>query len=606
MSAGALDASVTLDEVFTVVVQKRVPLAPELAGYLVLEIAEHADPAGGDVDPRSVFVGEEGTVALVKPKRDAPTGDAEASIRAALARLLEASGSQTPALSAASKRKSGTGLAALAEELEAALIPVNRAAGRRALARLAREVKRVTLGVGRNAMPSSSDSAPISRRTSSPSHHPPAVVESTPPPPPARGPSPSFSREEEPTTARGQIPEEVLKKATPEPLDASELPTMQFEPGGVRTPSPSQADVDDLISDFGVSGKTSEEQHARNLKALVGLDPTPPPPPEIMRRLETREVSVQGTDSGVESLLAMGADAPEERRETSRAAPQPARRGPRSPSPPPQRASAASIPGLDERQLPTQPSSVKKMRASSPSSAQLKAKRGSRAVLVLAIVLVLGGGYATWRLLPGVMAGRAPAPTASALVAPTAPVATSCKATLIVGDVPPHAEVLLRSGQAPIDVPDMPVGTRLEFVATAEGFSPKRVVVPAGASWDNGPDGKPRFEAGVQLDKSKARAGTNDPWPAGEPGSEVGGQGPPGTVHVVATPRGAEVWMLVGTDPAAHIEQLRCNQDFDILIAGPTTFRKRLRVSAGDFVEETTPGAPKPKVPTRVARVSAK
>jgi hypothetical protein len=64
--------------------------------------------------------------------------------------------------------------------------------------------------------------------------------------------------------------------------------------------------------------------------------------------------------------------------------------------------------------------------------------------------------------------------------------------------------------------------------------------------------------------------------------------------------------MLVGTDPAAHIEQLRCNQDFDILVAGPTTFRKRLRVSGGDFVEETTPGAPPPKVPTRVARVSAK
>src|ERR1019366_10022648 len=162
------------------------------------------------------------------------------------------------------------------------------------------------------------------------------------------------------------------------------------------------------------------------------------------------------------------------------------------------------------------------------------------------------------------------------------------------------------SGQAPIDVPDMPVGTRLEFVATAEGYAPKRVVVPAGASWDNGADSKPRFEAGVQLDKSKAHAGANDPWPAGEPGSEVGGQGPPGTVHVVATPRGTEVWMLVGTDPAAHIEPLHCNQDFEILVAGPTTFRKRLRVSGGDFVDETTPGTPAPKVPIRVARVSAK
>ncbi len=59
MSGDAIDASVTLDEVLAVVGSKRVPLAPELAGYLVLEIAEHADPAGGDIDAKSVFVGEE-------------------------------------------------------------------------------------------------------------------------------------------------------------------------------------------------------------------------------------------------------------------------------------------------------------------------------------------------------------------------------------------------------------------------------------------------------------------------------------------------------------------------------------------------------------------
>ena len=70
---------------------------------------------------------------------------------AILAKLLDASGSATPALTASARRKAGAGLPALVAELEAALIPVNRAAGRRALARLAREVKRVTLGVGRNA-----------------------------------------------------------------------------------------------------------------------------------------------------------------------------------------------------------------------------------------------------------------------------------------------------------------------------------------------------------------------------------------------------------------------------------------------------------------------
>ena len=145
---GALDSSVTLDEVFTVVGSKRVPLAPELAGYLVLEVAEHADPAGGDIDPKSVFIGEEGSVALVKARREGAVEGTEASVRATLARLLEASGTQTPALAAAARRKSGAGLQALAEEIEAALIPVNRAAGRRALARLAREVKRMLAAAG--------------------------------------------------------------------------------------------------------------------------------------------------------------------------------------------------------------------------------------------------------------------------------------------------------------------------------------------------------------------------------------------------------------------------------------------------------------------------
>jgi hypothetical protein len=610
----ALDSSVTLDEVFAVVAGKRVPLAPELAGYLVLEIAEHADPNGGDVDPRSVYVGEEGTVALVKPKREGATGDAEASIRAALARLLEASGSQTPALSATSKRKSGTGLPALAEELEAALIPVNRAAGRRALARLAREVKRVTLGVGRNALPSTSDAAPGSRRPSSPSHQVQAPAEPMPAPAPARsGPSPSFSREEEPTTARGQIPEEILKKATPEPLqhalsrekdaerakDSGEMPTTQFEPVH-RTPSPSQADVDDLIAQFGVSG-AGEQHHARELKAMVGLEPTPPPPPEIARRLETREVSLPESrkprDSGVDSLLAMGGEAPS-RKARPAATPAPGPAGPRS-------GATAQAKDLDERQLPTQPSSVRKMRASAPSGMYGNRRRGSWIVVGVAVVVVAAGAYAVFQLRPG-SAVRGPAASASTTASTATPVPTACKATLIVADVPPHAEVLLGKGQAPAEVELMPVGARLEFVATAEGFAPKRVVVPAGARWDNGPDGKPRFEVAVQLDKTRAHAGTNDPWPAGEPGSEVGGQGPPGTVRVVATPRGAEVWMLAGIGPDARVEQLPCGRDVEVLLAGPTTYRKRLHVASSDFVVEETPGTPTPKVPTRVARLSGK
>jgi hypothetical protein len=597
-AGGALDSSVTLEEVFAVVCGKRVPLAPELAGYLVLEIAEHADPAGGDVDPRSVFVGDEGTVALVKLRREPASGDAETSVRAALNRLLEASGSQTPALSAAAKRKSGSGLRALAEEIEAALIPVNRAAGRRALARLAREVKRVTLGVGRNALPSVGESAPSSRRPSSPSR--PGAREAS-----ARPRSPSFSLEEDPTTARGQIPEELLRKATPG--EWHEMPTVQVE-AAQRTPSPSQADVDSLIAQFGVSGG-EESHHARELKAMAGLEPTPPPLGGVSSSGPDAVAATarEANEDAVESLLAM--EPPSQRGATpaagsSSATHQPPEvRAPASQTPDGRRRPLGS--STNERQLPTQPSQLRRARGSLESTPRLRSRKGPALLLGTTLIAIAGGVYAVLELRPHATPGRTDGPATPTAATRAAPAGAGCRGTLVIEDVPAHAEALLRAGQAPIDVEKMPVGTRLEFVATAEGYAPRRVVVPAGATWDPGADGKPRFETAVQLEKSRVRPGTNDPWPAGEPGSEVGGQGPPGTVHVVATPRGAEIWMLAGIGPEVRIEQLKCDQDLDVLLAGPTTFRKRLHVPAASFaVDDQT--APNAKVPERIARVSAK
>ena len=89
----------------------------------------------------------------------------------------------------------------------------------------------------------------------------------------------------------------------------------------------------------------------------------------------------------------------------------------------------------------------------------------------------------------------------------------------------------------------------------------------------------------TQLDPSKAKPGAVDPWPAAEPGTQVGGSGSPGTVHVVANVRGAEVWLLAGLGPEARIEQLACNGDVDVLLAGPQPLspRKRVHVSGSDI-----------------------
>jgi hypothetical protein len=344
-------------------------------------------------------------------------------------------------------------------------------------------------------------------------------------------------------------------------------------------PSTSQADVDALIEQFGVSAD-GDRQHARALGNIVGLEPTPPPAGAAHRPLDGAP-----RDSDVESLLALGAEPMSQAIPTVALPRADVVRRPIAPDPP-----------------PLAPRGPRPSLKSTPPTF-----RRSRLGPFLAIVTLIGlaaAAVAILRLRPPIEPTSPPPASASAHdTAVTAQSPTACNASLVVTSVPSHAEVLLRAGQAPLDVDKMPVGARLEFVATAEGYAPKRVVVPAGAPWDTGADGKPRFEAAVQLDKSKGRP-AGDPWPPGEPGSEVGGQGPPGTVRVVATPRGAEIWMLAGIGPEARVDQLRCDRELDILVAGPTTFRKRLHVSASEFEADTQISAGS-KTPTRIAHVSA-
>jgi hypothetical protein len=505
----SLETAITLDDVLTVVGLRRVPLAPELAGYLALELAEGADAEGGDLDPKSIFISEEGTVGLVRTRRG---GEAEGSIRSLLTRLLDVSGSHTTALVAVTKRRSGRGLGVLSEELEAALVPVNRAAGRRALARLAREVRRVTLGLGRNA----SEPRP-------PASSVPGAERETP-------------RVEAPVREVSQMALEVIEPdhcagpPTP-PAPPTPAPPAVSVPDAEAPNGPRAADrVDELVATFQVKAKTDQVM-TRELKALVGLEPTPPPPRSARARAEVdHSIDVVLTDPSV-----------------------------------PLRVSGAS--------------------GASAASGQPRA-RSRYGVLFFLATAVLAAAGVWWNL-------RAP------VAVPSVPTAPVCRAMLLVTDVPPQAEVLLRLGVAPIDVERMPVGTRLEFVATAEGHAAKRATVAAGTRWDTGPEGRPRLELAVQLDP--LRPGASEIWPPGEPGSEVGGKGPAGTVRVVSTPRGADLWILEGMAPEARIADLKCDADVEVLIAGPTTLRKRLRVPAAAFGR-----ADDPKAPVRAARISAK
>jgi hypothetical protein len=560
-----LDASVTLEEIFAVVSQKRAPLAPELAGYLVLELAEGIGSAG-DIDPRYVYVSEEGSVALVRGPNEAP-GDAEASLRKLLGKLLETAGASTPALASVAKRKGGAGVPVLVEELEASLIPVNRSAGKRALARLARETKRVTNRVGRNASV-------------------PEIV-----------PSPAKFDEHEAPTASGT--DKAATKPPPPPDSASDLPTVGISKDELdAVASKAKRDsVDSLLDSFEVSGRKEDKALGRELKAMAGLEPTKTPPPVT-----------GGESDAIESLLAESAPSPASvKRDTGRESPV-ARRS----APPKERSPSYG----GDRQLPTAPSQVRKLPELSLTNEtkKLSKKGGSPiGVIVLFVFVIAAFAIALWLVKPGFLTGRTPEKIAAERAANEAESAriaaqrgvVACHATLVVNGAPKDSEILIRQGQAPVDVEHMPVGARLEFVATAEGFAPKRAIVPEGAAWDSA-TGKPRFDLPVQLDKSKARPGRDgtvvDPWPPGDPGSEVGGKGNPGTVHVISSPKGAEVWLLAGIGPDANVEDIvGCDTEVDVLVAGPTTYRKRLHVPASSFVAD-----PSGKAGVRVAHLNVK
>jgi hypothetical protein len=133
--------SVTVDEILNAARAGVASLTGETAGYLVLGAADRLSEASGRLESSAVLLGEDGTVAAGRLGAGS-TAELEADLRALLARMLSHARQGVPALIRVSRPAEGRGVARLVGEIEAALIPVNRAAARRALSRLHRDVGR--------------------------------------------------------------------------------------------------------------------------------------------------------------------------------------------------------------------------------------------------------------------------------------------------------------------------------------------------------------------------------------------------------------------------------------------------------------------------------
>jgi hypothetical protein len=233
--------TVTLLEVVAAAQKHAAALPGELAGYLLLATADQVASAPRCPDARDIALDEDGNVRVIGGDAATDT-QAERRLRELFTFTLSTSAPVTAALGRVAQRAAGSSVRGFAQELEAALIPLNRGASRRALSRLCRETMRAA------AQGALGDLASLAARTTAPTPEPepepaPVVPVITQEPPRAATPVPSAVLAPEPCdVSDGAAVEVLLAVASPAPPDSSAVPTPRVQ---ARSSAPVRP-IDDL------------------------------------------------------------------------------------------------------------------------------------------------------------------------------------------------------------------------------------------------------------------------------------------------------------------------------------------------------------------------
>jgi hypothetical protein len=339
--------SATLLEVIGAAKARRVPLVAECSGYLVLAAADQLAHSPRVVAARDLVLEADGSLRLLGQTPCAPE-EVEASLRALLDALLLVSSGANGSLFRVARRSPGAGIERLVRELEAALIPANRGAAKRSLARLCRDAERaLALGIAAEAVP-----VPAPARADAQPSLPPVAKEAPPPPPAAVAervpccPEPTVQRSSErrtevvpnvdhtpclgslvaerpatrvlAVTEEGELTERMpeVELAEIEALDevvfdSDEPPSVLCAhadlprklTGMVTGPSPlpdpvqpaarlerapsRRSDLDELLGRFQVEQPHSDRDLCRELKDMAGVDLTPHAPASVAPPLVT-------------------------------------------------------------------------------------------------------------------------------------------------------------------------------------------------------------------------------------------------------------------------------------------------------------------------------
>ena len=133
---------VSIAQLVDVAAHLQVSVPAELGGCIVLAAADQLVSRPLEIAPSQLMLFEDGVLRISGGISSDET-TAESRLRELLGSLLRGACAVTPALLRAARRSSAGDMLAFVRELEIALVPTNRGAAKRALARLCRDVSRV-------------------------------------------------------------------------------------------------------------------------------------------------------------------------------------------------------------------------------------------------------------------------------------------------------------------------------------------------------------------------------------------------------------------------------------------------------------------------------
>ena len=510
----------------------------EIGAFVALEACEGLLQESVKLRTDDVRVTLDGSVVVAESAERAQPDEAASSLVLVLARLLVAAGPGVPPHLLQLVNESTTGqnphdLRHLHDAIEASLIPINRGASRRVLARLVRESDRPPAPGVPEVDPRELD-AELDELLRDPVSFPPPVPDS----------------DLQPETVRVPSSEPALKSASLSVPDLS--PPPPATPAAVVAAIPEQPPQPDPEPITATIRKWPRQEDAS--QAPGGLAPeeqavaAPVAAPVAGSVAAPVAESVPGsvaapvTESVPGSVAAPVTESASVMARVSASVPAPE-------------------PTYDRQSLPTP---------------QLPKRRGGWGIWLLAAALGLGA----YALIATGALDVLLRPAGSAVT--SGPAATPAPSGVIeMAVTPADAQIFIFVGRGPAVASGLSVDGPHEFIVFDRGLRPSRAIVPEGATWTQTESGS-LYELAVQA---QAVSAPSDALGLGRPQTEPASAEPgaSGTVRIITNPQGAKVYRFIGVGPAVQIPAASIHEGQEVLVYHPEYETRRAVIGPSDW-----------------------